>query len=30
MKEKIQERFELFVLVSIFCVSILGVSPNVI
>jgi len=30
MKEKIQERLELFILVSIFCVSILGVSPNVI
>lgn len=28
MKEKIQERFELTVLVGIFIVSILGVSPN--
>jgi hypothetical protein len=29
MKEKIQERFELTVLVGIFVISLLGVNPNV-
>ena len=29
MKEKMQERFELLVLVSIFCTSLLGVNPSV-
>ena len=29
MKEKIQERFELSVLVGIFVISLLGVNPNV-
>lgn len=29
MKEKMQERLELLVLVSIFCTSLLGVNPSV-
>jgi hypothetical protein len=29
MKEKMQERVELFVLVGIFCISLMGVNPNV-